>query len=76
MTDWREKKAADGSPDSRTIRIEMPDGIFDQMCKMMSRSGQSAASNSGCCGMNAETCCPQPGDGENQEVTIVIKRKG
>jgi hypothetical protein len=75
MTYSREERK-DGSPDSQTIRIEMPKDIFDQMCGMMARSRQFAACCSSCGGMSTEKCRPQSEDCGNMEFTFVMKRKG
>jgi len=74
MTNAEEKKT-DNSKDSRTINIEIPANCFEGMFKMMSGRSEFGEAASKCCEGFQDTCCPQKGDIDEQEIRIVIKKK-
>lgn len=73
MTDSHEKKESK-SRDSRTINIEIPANCFEGMFNMMKGKSEFGEAASKCCEGFQETCCPQTGDADEQEIRIVIKR--
>jgi hypothetical protein len=74
MSDSEEKKQKDSS-DSQTINIEIPAESFKGMFRMMTGRGHADRAGSRCCESSRGRCRPSPGENDDQEIKIVIKRK-